>query len=161
MKNKISIIISWLMVLLTMLIIFNFSGQNSTQSTSVSEGVVVDILSIFIEKEEITPLLVDKFNFPIRKLAHFGIYMLLGFCFVNALNMTFKLKIWIHTLIAAGGCLIYAIVDETHQGFSDGRSPQILDVIIDTSGAILGIALLLLVIYFSKKLQIKQVGLNQ
>ena len=35
--------------------------------------------------------------------------------------------------------IIYAISDEIHQSFVPGRGPQLLDVIIDTSGASIGI----------------------
>jgi len=90
MKNKLVIITSWLLVLLTMIIIFNFSGQSATQSSQVSEGVVVEILGIVMDKEEITPPVIQKFQFPIRKLAHFGIYMLLGFCMMNAFLEHFR-----------------------------------------------------------------------
>ena len=38
---------------------------------------------------------------------------------------------------------IYAISDEIHQFFSDGRSPLIKDVIIDSFGVLFGITIVL------------------
>lgn len=141
MKNKVIIVTSWLLVLITMIIIFSFSGQNATQSSQTSEGVVVEILGIVMDKEEITPPIVQKFQFPIRKLAHFGIYMLLGFCVMNAFYNSFKLKIWINILLSIGVSAIYSSLDEWHQVFSAGRGPGIVDVLIDTGGATVGVCL--------------------
>ena len=36
-------------------------------------------------------------------------------------------------------CIGYAITDELHQAFVPGRTPKLLDVLIDSSGALLGI----------------------
>ena len=121
MKNKVIVIASWLLVILTMIIIFNFSSQNSTQSSQVSEGVVVEILGIVMDKEEITPPVIQKFQFPIRKLAHFGIYMLLGFCMLNAYHNSTALKPWINIVLSIACCAAYAAFDEAHQSFSAGR----------------------------------------
>jgi VanZ family protein len=35
----------------------------------------------------------------------------------------------------------YAVTDEIHQGFVSGRSAQVRDVLIDTAGALVGVAL--------------------
>ncbi len=152
MKNKLVIITSWVLVLLTMIIIFNFSGQNATQSSQISGGVVVEILGIVMDKEEITPPVVQKFQFPIRKLAHFGIYMLLGFCMMNAFYNTVKIKSWINFLISVASCALYAVFDECHQSFSEGRGPGAIDVLIDTCGSFVGVGLFVLFIYMYKKI---------
>lgn len=139
MKNKLIVIFSWLLVLATMLMIYNFSAENAEASTSTSGGVIVQILDIFMEKEEITPPVIQKYQFPIRKAAHFGIYMLLGFCMLNAFEKTFKLKIWLNISFSLLSCIIYAILDEVHQNFSAGRGPSPKDVLIDSVGAVCGI----------------------
>jgi VanZ family protein len=38
-------------------------------------------------------------------------------------------------------CVLYAISDEIHQSFVPGRGPSIIDVFIDSTGAITGIIL--------------------
>lgn len=151
MKDKITIVTSWLLVLLTMLIIFNFSGQSGTQSNQVSEGVIVEILGIVMEKEEITPPVVQKFQMPVRKLAHFGIYMLLGFCTLNAFYNSFKLKVWLNISFSVLSCIAYATFDELRQGYTAGRSPAALDVLIDSLGALVGIGLFFGFIYLCNK----------
>lgn len=139
MKGKIAIItISWLMVLLTMIMIFNFSSENAVQSTKTSENVVVQVLDIVMDKEDITPPVIKKYQFPIRKAAHFGIYMLLGFCMISAFEKSFKLKLWLNSVLSVLACVIYAISDEFHQNFSSGRGPQVRDVLIDSAGALVG-----------------------
>lgn len=41
-------------------------------------------------------------------------------------------------------CFIYAVTDEFHQGFVDGRTPKVLDVLIDTAGGIAGAGIIVL-----------------
>ena len=41
-------------------------------------------------------------------------------------------------------CIGYAITDELHQAFVPGRTPKLLDVLIDSSGASLGISIYVL-----------------
>lgn len=139
MKNKLIVIFSWLLVLASMLMIYNFSAENAEMSTATSEGVIVQILGIFMEKEEITHPVIIKYQFPIRKAAHFGIYMLLGFCMLSAFEKTFKIKIWLNIVFSLISCVLYAISDEIHQNFSAGRGPSPKDVLIDSAGALCGI----------------------
>ena len=160
MKNKIAIIFSWLLVLITMLIIFNFSGHSSEKSAEVSEGVVVQILDIVMDKEDITPPVVKKFQFPVRKMAHFSIYMLLGFCMISAFEKTFKIKKWLNAALSVAACCVYAVSDEFHQGFSANRAPRALDVLIDSCGAVTGVLIFLLFIHLYNKYTNKKVGLN-
>ena len=124
-----------------MVMIFCFSAQNAEKSTKTSSSVVENVLDIVMPKEEITPEVVKKYQFPFRKAAHFGIYMLLGFALANAFKYTLKKKWYISYIASALVSILYAISDEWHQGFSEGRGPSPKDVLIDSSGAILGILL--------------------
>lgn len=140
MIKKITVItVSWLLVLLSMLIIFNFSNESSEKSSETSKGVVVQVLDVVMEEEKITPPVIKKYQFPIRKIAHFGIYMLLGFCMYSAFEKSFKVKFWINLSLSFVCCVLYAISDEFHQNFSEGRGPSPTDVLIDSSGALVGI----------------------
>jgi VanZ family protein len=44
-----------------------------------------------------------------------------------------------------------AILDETHQMFVPGRGPQVKDVMIDASGAIVGVIVIATIITLYKK----------
>ena len=140
-KKVVVIVLSWLLVLATMLIIYNFSSETSTKSSKTSSQVVVQVLDVVMEKEDITPPVVKKFQIPFRKLAHFGIFMLLGFCMYSAYEKSFKIKLWINAVLSLVSCVLYAISDEFHQKFTDGRANSIKDVLIDSSGSCIGILL--------------------
>ena len=152
MKNKIIIVLSWALVLLTMMIIFNFSAESSEESSKTSGDVVEQVLGIFMEKEEITPPVIKKFQFPIRKAAHFGIYMLLGFCMMNAFDKTFKIKVIFNALYSVITCVLYAISDEIHQSFSLDRGPRALDTLIDSAGAVFGILIFICFLLLYEKI---------
>ena len=141
MKNKIIIIASWVCVALTMIIIFAFSEENAEKSTQTSSGVIENVLTIVMPKDEITDDVVEKYQFPFRKAAHFGIYMLLGFSLANAYINTIKNKPWLSYLLGLVTGFLYAISDEWHQGFSAGRWPSFKDVMIDSAGVLVGIGL--------------------
>lgn len=140
MRNRIIIIsLSWFLVILTMIIIFNFSTEDAATSTQTSAGVVTDVLGVVMDKDDITPKVVEKFQLPFRKVAHFCIYMLLGFCVISAYEKSFKINFWLNCALSLVFCFAYAVTDEIHQSFSAGRAPTPIDALIDTSGAIIGI----------------------
>lgn len=77
----------------------------------------------------------------IRKGAHFTEYAVLAMLLANALwgtALSVRLRWMLPVLISA----LYAITDEVHQFFVPGRACRLLDVGIDTCGAIFGICLL-------------------
>ena len=78
----------------------------------------------------------------IRKSAHFIAYLILGFLVSHAM----KSEVYTATAWKRGGasllfCVVYAISDEFHQLFVPGRGPLLKDVLIDGSGAAIGIIL--------------------
>lgn len=139
MKQKIIVACSWLCVVLTMLMIFIFSEENAEKSTQTSSSVIENVLDIVMPKEEITPEVVKKYQFPFRKAAHFGIYMLLGFCLANAFDATIRKKWYFSYPSAIILGAFYAVLDEWHQNFSDGRGPSAKDVLIDSAGIVVGV----------------------
>lgn len=142
MKLQVQRIIYAILTIATFITIFIFSGQNGEISSKTSRGFTEKIINLLPisknwnenEKQEI----VEKSQTVIRKLAHFTIYTIAGIwmmAFANTYdNATLKQKIII--VIAIG--MLYAISDEFHQMFSDGRTPLIKDVGIDTLGVTFG-----------------------
>ena len=135
MKKRISI----LLVILWMLLIFIMSSANGAQSDNQS-GFIVNIISNLFNISSLEIL-----NHIIRKIAHLTEYLILGLLVHNLIKQYNKK--WYISLII---CILYAISDELHQGFTPGRSPQILDVFIDTIGSITGISLLHFIIKLKK-----------
>ncbi len=73
----------------------------------------------------------------VRKSAHFSIYTCLGiltYVFTSTYNIDKKKRL-IYTITF---CFVYACSDEFHQTFVDGRSGEIRDICIDTSGSVFG-----------------------
>jgi len=134
MKN-IKILTSWVLVLVLMVIIFNFSNQESIISSSNSTSLTEKIFSL-CKLDKI--LMFDSFHGLIRKIAHFSVYCLLGYLVYNAIYYSCK-KDYIYLLaLTILIVLIYAGSDEIHQLFVRGRSGEFRDVIIDTSGGSIG-----------------------
>lgn len=142
MKKRINI----LLVILWMILIFTMSSFNSTESSNQSNFIVDIITNIF----NITNI--NLLSLIIRKLAHFTEYFILGILIYNLIH-SYNKKICIAIII----CVLYAISDEIHQLFVPGRSCQLLDILIDTMGSIVGIYLL----YFIKKLQTNKLDLDK
>lgn len=125
-------IVSWLLVIIWLLVIFFFSSQNGESSSGLSNGFLA-----MIENITKLPLNNDAFRFIIRKVAHFTEYFILGVFVLNLIKCYRKLSKK-EIIISVFLCFVYAVTDEFHQMFVGGRSPQSLDVLIDTTGSIVG-----------------------
>ena len=127
-----------------MSVIFCLSNQPAIDSTELSDGFISNtignVYKFFnknISSDELNEIKV-KYTHPVRKMAHFTIYMILGILvtlLVREYNVSFNKCLFISLLV----CLLYSISDEVHQLFVIGRSGEILDVLIDTSGSFIGI----------------------
>ncbi len=139
----------FLVVLFLSVQIFLFSHSTGTESGGISKGLTAFLLSLLqklfrgADREK----LFDILHVLVRKTAHFSLYFLLA-CSVQALARSYQLSIRKSALIAAGYSLLYAISDEIHQRFVPGRSGQITDVLIDFSGAAVGILVYCLLSYW-------------
>lgn len=125
-------IVSWLLVIIWLLVIFFFSSQNGESSSGLSNGFLA-----MIENITKLPLNNDAFRFIIRKVAHFTEYLILGVFVLNLINCYRNLTKK-EIILGIFFCFIYAVTDEFHQMFVGGRSPQSVDVLIDTTGSIVG-----------------------
>lgn len=126
-------IIKLLLIVIWLLVIFLFSNQDGSTSTSLTNGILEKYL-FFVDS--------DIFFMIIRKMAHITEYFILGILVLNFIN-EFKVdkKIIISILI----CFILASFDEFHQLFIPDRTGRLLDVFIDMIGASLGILILSLI----------------
>lgn len=141
-KNK---FINWLPAFAWMIIIFMFSAQPAVKSNELSFGftkALVDVLGRILPFDIETSTINDfvgHTNHVIRKFAHFFIYLVLGILVSRALLKNgYKTRV---VLISFLICSIYAASDELHQLFVPGRGCQLKDVLIDSTGAFIGISL--------------------
>lgn len=132
-----------ILTILWMVTIFSFSSQNSDTSSNTSSRVIKMVVkavsNVSQEQEE---NIVEQLQHIVRKMAHFSIYAVGGILLFH-LSRTYTKK---HTWAWAWAMgTVYAITDELHQYFVPGRSCELRDVIIDSSGVITGIIMVILI----------------
>lgn len=143
LKQSYKIFFSWLAVILWACVIFTFSSQNGTESGGLSSRVlqmfVLPVLN-FLHIYNADPVLL---SFLIRKAAHMFIYFVLAILSCNAVNVTrftfLQGKSFLPRVCVLIFCFLYAATDEFHQSLTPERGPAFTDVLIDTSGALIGI----------------------
>lgn len=136
-NKKIRIVLSvffWALAALLAFMIFGLSAQNGPESASLSEKVR-DFLNTLLGCE------LDLHT--VRTCAHFLEYCAFTFSLFFALAFTFNRFRPVITVIISA---IYAATDEIHQLFSDGRACDIKDFFVDSSGALLTVAVLVIII---------------
>lgn len=82
-------------------------------------------------------------EFLLRKLAHLAEYAVLGALLLLLLYAVFRRGRW-RTPTAIAVVFLFAVTDEIHQSFVEGRTPLPEDVLLDTLGACAGALLALL-----------------
>ncbi len=148
-------IILWLAVIGMSMVIFGFSSGTGEQSAGLSEKITYSIIEHIEKIVEIDDLqrknMFQAIHIFVRKGAHFSEFAVLGILsFLLVKSYGFSRKIC--TLSALLYCLIFAVCDEVHQLFVDGRAGRIIDVCIDFAGSVLG-ALLCRLLGFKKNKQ--------
>lgn len=136
-----------------MVVIFLFSAQDGEESSRTS-GKVVDLVAPVVvpgydqldESEKVEKQ--ESVSFFVRKGSHFSEYAILGLLLSFSLPYG-RMKRLYSSLIAIGIGVLYAISDEIHQNFSDGRSPAVLDVLIDLSGVLAGVLCACLILWLA------------
>lgn len=154
-KIKIIRYLGFALTIITMITIFMFSSGNAQVSSSQSGKITKTVIKVTrrdfdaLAKEKQAKIYNDT-EHVIRKLAHFSIFALLGFSAMVAAG-TYKIgsrkATAVRLALCAAFCLAYAISDEFHQTFVSGRNGNATDVLIDFSGACLGMLISYLIIY--------------
>lgn len=134
--------------------IFNLSGMNSESSNGASTGIVEKAISKVLDATNevgITDAHPDDeklakaaafINAPLRKVVHATVYFVLALLLLTISRAIFGSKKYLLTCaITILLCFAFAITDEYHQTFIEGRTGQMLDVAIDTAGACVGVLL--------------------
>ena len=151
--------ISLFCVIAIMIAIFLLSAQPAKESSDLSGKIVTVVLKIIIPNYDELPLMEqesikEKVSFFVRKLAHFTEFAALGFFLIMYLLTfqpyikTFNLKLLIRVFLGWIIGTFYAVTDEIHQMFVTDRYSSIYDVVIDSSGVLFGIILLIFLFSF-------------
>ena len=151
-KRRIYPVISFILLVLWLLLIFNMSAKTGEESAGIS---------LILAKYVYTLPLIDKIikfdnlHLLIRKTAHFTEYGILGLLllnFIKSIGVHISKKAYITAFIIG---VIYAALDEYHQSFVDGRGPSVIDVFIDSSGVLFFLIMVYLIstrLYERKKM---------
>ena len=129
MKKKIIIAVWWVLVAVCMGVIFYLSAQDGGTSEALSDEVKT-VFGI--------PVAINI----IRKGAHFLEFAGLAFLVFNALRATCgRNRPALSFIITAA----YAVSDEIHQLFVEGRACRIFDVFVDSCGAVSAILFMMFI----------------
>lgn len=131
LKRKVIISVSWLLVAVCMAIIFSLSHQPASESSELSMNVMGFFARIFTQFVEA----IGHDNF--RSIAHALEYCGLALLLFNALYQTSGKPRIILSFVSG---VFYAVTDEVHQIFIEGRAFQFTDILIDAIGTAFGIA---------------------
>ena len=140
-------IIYGILTLVWMYVIYSFSAKTGNESADTSGGITRLLLNMFYPQyndfpHEVSVKIFETCDFVIRKLAHFTEYAILAeFVMLFAVTFTEENTLsWKQGIMLAACCGLFAAGDEFHQMFVGGRSPQVREVVIDTVGAMTGMA---------------------
>lgn len=113
------ILLYWLPVLVWGTVIFSFSATHAIVVSNV-----------------------HAWDFLVHKIAHFCEYFILSALIYRALHGTTKVRGKYLLLMTLTLTVLYSVTDEFHQSFTPGREPRIRDVIIDSFGSAVALAVL-------------------
>lgn len=143
------------MVVLCMAVISWFSNQPLKESTEQTYAFLVKMNLaeqrdlVLSASEEIRSL-----KHLTRKAAHFGLYFCLGGLVGLVVYGIFRLKgkLWFAVSWATGS--MWGVIDEIHQYFVPGRSMQFSDMVLDSSGVLLAVISLAILLGLYERLKL-------
>lgn len=161
MKNKRFLlyllrVVLFLLILSTATVIFLFSAQDGERSTEQVDRVENAVTDTFLpdydpEKPSEEKTWVDEhLTMLLRKCAHVIIFGLLG-AWIYLFLLTWRADPLSHYFSALLLTLLYAVSDEIHQLFVEGRSGRFTDVLIDMCGALALTTVILLITLYARR----------
>ena len=131
--------------------IFRLSGMSCNSSNGASTGIVEKAISKVLDATNETGITdshpddeklakaAELINAPLRKVVHATVYFVLALLLLTISRVIFGSKKYLLSCaVTILLCFIFAMTDEYHQTFVDGRTGQMMDVMIDTAGACVG-----------------------
>lgn len=137
-------------------VIFYFSSQSSEVSVKISTTVNKTVQSGEFNDAR-WKWARWSYKIPIRKWAHIGLYLLLGFFSAGSFRRT-----RFYVIKAALFAGLYGIIDEFHQHFVPGRTMTINDFLYDLLGIVIGISIFWMLSFFLRRIMalVKKVRLK-
>ena len=145
MRIRRTALIYWIPPVVWMILIFSASSDRASYAhTSRFFEPLLRYLFPWLAQEH-----VDEIHHLFRKCGHLTEYAVLAGLLWLAIRRTdpplnHQWR-WAQAGLALAGVLVYAASDEFHQAFVPGRTALVSDVLIDTSGGAVGLAVLWLI----------------
>ena len=130
--KKYSKYISYILLVLWCLVIFYLSNQTSNISGNNSLNVLKSILP------NLNDDVLINLNSLFREFMHSGVFFILGILTYISFKRSFT-YVFAYSLLF---CIFYSLSDEIHQLFVNGRAFELIDLLLDFIGSLLGISLL-------------------
>lgn len=92
-------------------------------------------------RPDISPQTIAAIQFGIRKLAHLTEYAVLAILLLRAFRLQTRRSFSRQMVMVLFVAAAYAATDEFHQSFTPSRTASARDVMIDSCGALIGLAL--------------------
>lgn len=139
----ISPLLLWLTTLLWMLAIFLLSSQDGEQTAKASGGMAQTTAELLYQQP--TEQQVDQVHIVLRKIAHIGLFFVLGLLsYAAASNTLGRLrpnKRWPSLVLAMALTSACGFFDEWHKQFIDGRHFDAGETLLNIACGILGVLL--------------------
>ncbi|MBE5938933.1 MAG: VanZ family protein [Lachnospiraceae bacterium] len=144
--------------------IFSFSAQTGEESAGLSGKIAHKVINILFDEyesyeEEKQQEIYHTIHLIVRKTAHFCEYGLLAtlilssvvtgiLAYKNGCFTAIWQKKWcIFAVVTQIMVSVYALTDEFHQNFVEGRGPSLKDVFIDSAGGFTAIICYMLIVW--------------
>lgn len=145
--------IIWFLLTIIWVVFIFFNSLRTADESSNTSGVLVNLALDILETFNIT-INPNTLSLLIRKSAHFIEFSILGIFAYNFMKSfhTCKDKLILYKnvniftyIIVLTFCLLIALTDETIQYFVPGRVNSIIDVLIDFSGSVFALLIVILI----------------
>lgn len=151
-KRRLLAVCVTLLMIAWMGVIFAFSSQPDSESSEVSGRVSYQLVEGWNTAFQLGHTEAEleaaalRIEFPVRKCAHMTEYAILALLVLASIAAWRGHPAVKHYGMALLITFLYACTDEFHQLFVSGRAGRFTDVLIDTTGAFLGLFLLYLIV---------------
>ena len=154
-RSRITILLIILIpVVLWMALIFRLSSQTAHDSYHLSEVLTDKFIEAIKRIKPDSYINRTYMNEILRKIAHYLEYFVLELLMLWLIS---RIVIRRRNIIrlSVSVCIFFAVTDELHQIFVQGRGPRLLDIIIDGLGIMTGVGLEHFIsgIYYKNKLR--------
>ena len=162
-KRKSAFVVFLILTVLWMAVIYGFSGSDGEKSKSQSREISEKI-ALTIEPDYEIPERLIKGEFmtnvitAVRKSAHLIVFTVLGaLSYCTAGTIVLKSGgVFKPALFSVPFSILYAVSDEIHQRFVEGRFGTVRDVCIDSAGVLIGTSAMILFVTIARRVKRKK-----